>query len=148
MMTRMLAAATAFLSGSAYSFSKLSTSSLCYSDYRGVNISLNNSSLLSFLNVYAPISSSPMEGRTDSFSPSILSSSKNLFLLGGFNCHHPLWDSRGTSDPRREEVFNWVISSDLLPLNDPDISFAPLPFLAPGRCFTTWVLTTYQFFYL
>ena len=33
----------------------------------------------------------------------------------------PLWDSRGTSDPRGEEVFNWVISSDLLPLNDPDI---------------------------
>ena len=32
----------------------------------------------------------------------------------------PLWDSRGTSDPRGEEVFDWVISSDLLPLNDPD----------------------------
>ena len=31
-----------------------------------------------------------------------------------------LWDSRGTSDPRGEEVFDWVISSDLLPLNDPD----------------------------
>ena len=36
------------------------------------------------------------------------------------NCHHPLWDSRGTSDPRGEEVFDWIISSDLLPLNDPD----------------------------
>ena len=32
----------------------------------------------------------------------------------------PLWDSRGTSDPRGEEVFDWVISSDLIPLNDPD----------------------------
>ena len=31
-----------------------------------------------------------------------------------------LWDSRGISDPRREEVFDWVISSDRLPLNDPD----------------------------
>ena len=66
----------------------------------------------------------------------ILPSSRNLFILGDFNCHHPFWDSRGTSDPRGEEVFNWVISSDLLPLNDPDtptllhrsspdISFAP-----------------------
>ena len=47
----------------------------------------------------------------------------------------PLWDSRGTSDSRKE-VFDWVISSNLLPLNDPDtpallhrsspdISFAP-----------------------
>ena len=107
------------------SFSELSTSSLSsldpYSDYVGVNISLNNSSSVSFLNVYAPpIRSSPTDGRTDSFSPSILSSSKNLFILGDFNCHHPLWDSRGTPDPRGEQVFDWVISSDLLPLNDPD----------------------------
>ena len=67
-----------------------------------------------------PIRSSPTDGRTNSFSPSILPSSRNLFILGDFNCHHPLWDSRGTSDPRGEEVFDWVISSDLLPLNDPD----------------------------
>ena len=114
------------------SFSELSTSPLSlldpYSDYVGVNISLNNSSSMSFFNVYAPpIRSSPTDGRTDSFSPSILSSFRNLFILG---------DSRGTSDPRREEVFDWVISSDLLSLNDPDtltllhcsssdISFAP-----------------------
>ena len=76
---------------------------------------------MSFLNVYVPpIRSSPTDGRTDSFSPSILPSSRNLFILGDFNCHHPLWDSRGTSDLRGEEVFDWVISSDLLPLNDPD----------------------------
>ena len=92
---------------------------------------------MSFLNVYAPpIRSSPTDGRTDSFSPSILPSSRNLFILGNFNCHHPLWNSRVTSDPHGEEVFDWVISSDLLPLNDPDtptllhrsspdISFAP-----------------------
>ena len=83
-----------------------------------------------------PIRSSPTDGRTDSFSPSIFSSPRNLFILGDFNCHHPLWDSRGTSDPRGEEVFDWVISSDLLPLNDldtptllhrssPDIFFVP-----------------------
>ena len=118
------------------SFSELSTSSLSslhpYSDYVGVNISLNFFSSLSFLNVYAlPIRFSPTDSRTDSFSPS----SRNLFILEDFNCHHPLWDSRGTSDPHREEVFDWVIS-DLLPLNNPDtptlrhrsspdISFAP-----------------------
>ena len=107
------------------SFSELSTTSLSsldpYSDYVGINISLNKSSSVSFLNVYAPpIRSSPTDGRTDSFSPSIFPSSRNLFILGDFNCHHPLWDSRGTSDPRGEEVFDWVISSDLLPLNDPD----------------------------
>ena len=152
-------------------FSELSTSSLSlldsYSDYVGVNISLNNSSSVSFLNVYAPpICSSSTDGRTNSFSPSILPSSRNLFVLGDFNCHHSLWDSRGVSDPHGEEVFDWVISSDFLPLNDPDtptllhcssgscsspdISFVPssLAFHAPGRCFRTWVLITSQFFFL
>ena len=87
--------------------------------------------------MYAPpICSSPTDGRTDSFSPSILPSSRNFFILENFNCHYPLWNSRGTFDFRGEEVFDWVISSDLLPLNgpdtptllhrsSPDISFAP-----------------------
>ena len=107
------------------SFSELSTSSLSsldpYSDYVVINISLNNSSSVSFLNVYAPlICFFPIDGRSDSFSPSILPSSRNLFILVDFNCHHPLWESRVTTDPRGEEVFDWVISCDLLPLNDPD----------------------------
>ena len=61
------------------SFSELSTSSLSsldpYSDYVEVNISLNDSSLLSFLNVYAPsIRSSPKNSRTNFFSLSLHSS--------------------------------------------------------------------------
>ena len=118
------------------SFSELSTSFLSsldpYSDYVGVNISLNNFSL-SFRNVYVPpICSPPTDGRTDSFSPSILPFSKNLFILRDFTCHHPLWDSRGTSDPRGEEVFDWVISSDLLPLDDGDTP--SLLHLSSGSC--------------
>ena len=74
----------------------------------------------------------------------------------------PLGTQEDSSDTRGEEVFDWVISSDLLPLNDPDtptllnrssgshsspdISFDPSS-LAPGRCFRTWVLTIFQFFY-
>ena len=101
------------------SFSELSTSSLSlldpYSDYVGVNISLNNSSSVSFLNVYAPpIRSSPTDGRTDSSPPEISSFWATSIAIT------PLWDSRGTSDPHEKEVFDWVISSDLLPLNDPD----------------------------
>ena len=41
------------------------------------------------------------------------SNNRNLFILGDFNCHHPLWSSKGTSDSRVEETFNWVISSKL-----------------------------------
>ena len=107
------------------SFSELSTSSPSlldpYSDYVGVNISLSNFSL-SFLNVYAPLFRSfSTNGRTNSFSPSILPSSRSLFILRDFNCHHPLWDSKSISDLRGEKVFDRVIFSDLLPLNDPDI---------------------------
>ena len=56
-------------------FSELSTSSLFllgpYSDYVEVNICLNGSSSLSFLNVYAPpIHSSTKDSRTNFFSPS------------------------------------------------------------------------------
>ena len=58
-------------------FSKLSTSSLSllgpYSDYVEVNISQNDSSSLSFLNVYGPpIRSSTKDSRTNCFSFSIL----------------------------------------------------------------------------
>ena len=61
------------------SFYELITSFLSslnpYSDYAEVNISINDSSSLSFLNVYAPsISSSPKDSRTNFFSPSILPS--------------------------------------------------------------------------
>ena len=68
-------------------FSELSTSSFSsldpYSDYVQINISLNNSSSVSFLNVYAfPICSSLTDGRTNSIFPSILSSSRNLHFGG------------------------------------------------------------------
>ena len=81
LMSQTLAAALSFSSGTgrALSFSEFSTSSLSsldpYSDYVEVNISLNDSSSLSFLNVYAPpIRSSPMDSRTDFFSSAILPS--------------------------------------------------------------------------
>ena len=77
------------------SFSELSTSFLSsldpYSDYVEVTISLNGSSSLSFLDVYAPlIRSSPKDSDTNFFSPSTLSSSTNLFIPVNFNCHHAL----------------------------------------------------------
>ena len=84
---RTLAAVSSFLSGRAYlslNFLPPLFSSLdLYSDYVGFNIFINNSFSLSFLNVNAPpIFSSLTNGRSDSFCPSILSSSRNLFILG------------------------------------------------------------------
>ena len=92
-MTRTLAAASSFLSGRAYPclnflpfFSLLDP----YCDYVGVNISINNSSL-SFLNVYAlRIRSSLSDSKIDFFFPFIRPSSRHLFILGHFNCHHSI----------------------------------------------------------
>ena len=154
------------------SFSKLSTSSLSlldpYSDYVGINISPNNSSSLSFVNVYAPppIRSSPTDGRTDSFSPSILPSSRNVFILGDFNCHHPFGTQEVLPTPVGKKYStgsSLLISSPSITMTHPPFSIAPLavaplltsalppphlPFLVHGRCFRILVLTTYQFFYL
>ena len=54
--------------------------------------------------------------------PSYLPIFGNLFILGDCNHHHPLWDSKGTSDLCGEKAFDWIISSELLPLNNSDIS--------------------------
>ena len=63
-----------------------------------------------------------------------------IFIPENFNSHHPFWGLRGTSDPHGEELFNWVISSDLLSLNDPDIPTlfhrsSPDTFFAPLHLF-------------
>ena len=107
------------------SFAELATSSLSlldpYSDYVGINISLNNSSLLSFLNVYVPLFAPPqLMAKLTPFLPPFFSPPKISSFLGTSIAITPFWESRDTSDPRGEEVFDWVISSDLLPLNDPD----------------------------
>ena len=84
-----------------------------YSDYVEINISLNESSSLSFLDVYAPsICFSPKDSRTNFFSFSILPLPVNFFILGNCNCHHSLKGSKGTSD-HGEEVFDCVFSSDI-----------------------------------
>ena len=106
------------------SFSELSISSLSsldpYSNYVGVNISLNNSSSLSFLNGYAPRYLLFSDGLQNGllFSLHSFLFQKSLHS-GGLQLPSPLWDSKSVSEPRKEEVCNWVIFFDLLPLNDP-----------------------------
>ena len=93
------------------SFSELSTSSLFSLDlsyeYAEIKISLKDFSSLSFLDVYAlPIRSSPKDSRINFFSSCIFLSSTNLFILGDFNCHHHLYDSKSTptSEERKHSI--------------------------------------------
>ena len=113
------------------SFSKLSISSFSllypYSDYVGVNISLNNSSL-SFLNVYAPPYSLLPNGWQNRFLFPLVKSIHS----GDFNCHHRLWDSRVTSDPpgRKSSTGSSLLTSY------PSMTLAHPPFyIAPPLTF-------------
>ena len=153
------------------SFSELSTSSLSsldpYSDYLGTNISLNNSSSRSFLNVYAPLfappqrMAEPIPSLSPFFPPPEISSfwgtsiainpfgtqellltpagkkystgSSPLTSFPSMTLTHPPFSIASLAVAR-------LLTSSLLPLL--------LPFLAHGRCYRTWVLTTYQVFYL
>ena len=124
---RTLVAASSFLFGRPYSFLNFLlplflrlTPTL---DYAGVNILLNNFSLLSLMFRLPLFAFRQIAEATPFFSilPSI-----NLFILEDFNYHQPLGDSKDTFDSRGEKIFDWAISFDLLPFNDPDISFPSL----------------------
>ena len=124
------------------SFSEFSTSSLSSldssSDYLGINISFNNSSSLSVLDLYdAPIRPSLTDDRTHFFSPSILSSSKNLLILGDFNCHHSLWDSKGTPEAGGKYLIkpSLLTSSSSMALTYLFFFIAPLA-VTPPRTFS------------
>ena len=111
------------------------------------------------------IRSSPTDGKTNCFSPSILPSSRNLFIVGDFNCHHPSGTQEVLPTPagRKYSTGSSLLTSSPLidpdtptflhrssgSCSSPDISFAPssLALSYSGRCFRTWVLTIYQFFY-
>ena len=153
------------------SFSELSTSSLSsldpYSDYVGVNISLNNSSSVSFLNVYAPLfappqrMTEPIPSLPQFFPPPEISS-----FLGISIAITPSGTQKVLPTPAGKKFStgsSLLTSSPSMTLTHPPFSIAPLAvaplltsplllllllFLAPGRCFRTWVLTIYQFFYL
>ena len=153
------------------SFSELCTFSLSslnpYSDYVEINISLNNSSSLSFFNVYAPLFP-PFQRMTEptpflppSFPPpeisSFLSTSTAITPSGTqevLPTHARRKYSTGSSPltpplsmTLTHPPFSIAPLAVAPPLTSPLLPFL-LPFPAPGRCYRTWVLTIYQFLYL
>ena len=88
-------------------------------DYVGVIISLNNSSFLSFRNLYAPLFA--FLQRIAEPTPSPPRSSLHIKSLhsGDFNYYHPLWNLKVLL-AHVERKLNWVIYLDLHSLHDPD----------------------------
>ena len=147
------------------SFSELSTSSFSsldpYSDYVGVNSSLNNFSSVSFLNVYAPPfappqrMAEPIPSLPPFFPPPKISSfweSSIAITPSGTQQVLPT-----PAERKYATGSSLLISSPSTTLTHPPFSIAPiltfplvlllLLFLAPGRCYRTWLLTIYHFFY-
>ena len=142
------------------SFSELSTSFLSsldpYSDYVGVNISLNNSSSVSFLNVYALLFASPQRmaepipSLPQFFPPPEISSFLGIsiaitlsgtqeVLLTPAGSKHSTGSSSLTSSPSMTLTHPPFF---IVPLAVAPLLTFPLPpllllFLAPGRCFRT-----------
>ena len=147
------------------SFFELATSSLSsldpYSDYVPINISLNNSFSVSFLNVYAPPSAPPQRmAEPIPFLPPFFPPEISSFL-GTSITITPFGTQEVPPTPagRKYSTGSFLlISSPSMTLPHPPFSIAPLltspllppllPFPAPGRCYRTLFLTTYQFFYL
>ena len=148
------------------SFSEPSTSSLSsldpYSDYVGINISLNYSSLVSFLNVYAPLFAPPQRmAKSIPSLPPFFPPPEISSFWGTSIAITPSDTQKVLPIPAGRKYStgsSLLTSSPSMTLTHPPFSIAPLltspllllllPFLAPGRCFRTWVLTIYQFFYL
>ena len=146
-------------------FSELSTSSFSllhpYSDYVGVNIFLNNISPLCFLNVYAPLFAPPQRmAEPTPFLPQFFPPPEISSFWGTSIAITPSGTQEILLTPTRRKYLTGsylLISSPSMTLTHPPFSIAPLLtspllpllllFLAPGRCYRTWVLITYQFFY-
>ena len=132
-------------------------------DYVGVNISPNNFSLLSFLNVYAPLFA-PLRRIAEPtpflLPPEISSFWGTSIAITLYGTQEVLLTPTGrkysTGSSPLISFFSMTVTHPLF--NIAPLAVAPLltlpllpplsPFLAHGRCFRTWVLTTYQFFYL
>ena len=107
------------------SYTSLSTQSLSSldpsSDYLAIAVKIKGTAPIHLFNVYVPpIRSSSSDSRPKSFSPFLLPSSPTTYIFGDFNSHHSSWDSHSPEDHSGKDLFDWLLSSDLLPLNNPE----------------------------
>ena len=93
------------------------------SDYLAIAVKVKGASPIHLFNVYVPpIRSSSSDSRPKSFSKSfLLPSSRTTYIFGDVNSHHSSWDSHSPEDQSGKDLFDWLLSSDHLPLNNPEL---------------------------
>ena len=91
------------------------------SDYLTITVKIKGASLVHLFNLYIPpIRSSSCDSHPKSFSPFLLYLSLTTYIFGNFNCHHSFWYSYSPEGQLDKDVFDWLLSSNLLLLNNPD----------------------------
>ena len=106
-------------------YTSLSTQSLSSlnpsSDYLAIVVKIKGASPIHLFNVYVPpIRSFSSDSGPKFFSPFLLPSSPTTYIFGDFDSHHSFWDSHSPEDQSGKELFDWLLSSDLLPLSNPE----------------------------
>ena len=105
-------------------YTSLSTQSISSldpsSDYLAIAVKVKGASPIHLFNVYVPPIRSSSDSHPKSFSPFLLPSSPTTYIFGNFNSHHSSWDSHSPEDQSGKDLFDWLLSSDLLPLNNPE----------------------------
>ena len=104
-------------------YTSLSTQSLSSldpsSDYLAIAVKIKRASPIHLFNVYVPPIRS-FDSRPKSFLPFFLPSSSTTYIFGDFNSHHSSWDSHSPKDRSGKDLFDWLLSSDLLPISNPE----------------------------
>ena len=122
--TKNLGGGVLILVKNGLTYTSLSTQSLSSldpsSDYLAITVKIKGASPIHLFNIYVPpICPSSSDSRPKSFSPFLLSSSPTYYLhFGDFNGHHSSWDFHSPEDQSGKDLFDWLLSSDLLPLNN------------------------------
>ena len=99
-----------YTSSSTQSLSSLDPSS----DYLAITVKIKGASPIHLFNVHIlPIRSSSSDSGPKSFPPFVLPSSS-------LTTHHSFWDSHSPEDQSGKDLFDWLLYSDLLPLNNPE----------------------------
>ena len=91
------------------------------SDYLAITVKIKGASPIYLFNVYVPpIRSSSSDSCPKFFSPFLLPLSPTTYIFGNFNGHYSPWDSHTPEDKSGKDLFDWLLSFDLLPLNNPE----------------------------
>ena len=108
-------------------YTSLSTQSLSSldpsSDYLAVTVKIKGASPIHLFNVYSMSFLSALLPPILAQNPSHPSSYHHHllpYIFGEFNGHHSFWDSHSPEDQSGKDLFDLLLSSDLLPLNNPE----------------------------